>query len=397
MNPIRLTGALALAAALLVAAPAGAAQISVSGSTFSVVASGWTDDDIVVWQATDRIYVSNLGGGLSTAPGLACSPTVSGLSCPAAGVARITIDSGGGNDSAENATSLPSRLYGGSGRDTLIGGRGIDVLDGGTGADDMWGGPGQDRVDYGSRTSPVRVGIGGGRYDGEEGEEDAVEYDVESVTGGSGADTLYGNGDVNRLDGGPGADEIHGGDASDFITGGPGDDVMYGEGGFDTFYADAVADGADVFHGGSSTWDEVSYAARTASVWVDIDGLADDGAIGEGDDVEPDVERLTGGAGNDSLVGSPDANLISGGNGNDVMSGRDGDDSLYGGNGDDIVWGSNGADAITGGSGVDQLFGGAGMDALNALDAIGGDRLTGGLDSDGCQADVTDVKAECER
>jgi hypothetical protein len=44
----------------------------------------------------------------------------------------------------------------------------------------------------------------------------------------------------------------------------------------------------------------VSYAARTAPVHADADGAAgDDGPDGDGDAIQTDVERLTGGAGDD--------------------------------------------------------------------------------------------------
>ena len=48
----------------------------------------------------------------------------------------------------------------------------------------------------------------------------------------------------------------------------------------------------------------MTYASRTADVSVSINGAADDGEAGEGDDVQSDVENLTGGAGADTLTGS---------------------------------------------------------------------------------------------
>ncbi len=53
-------------------------------------------------------------------------------------------------------------------------------------------------------------------------------------------------------------------------------------------------DGPDVFEGGTGV-DTVFYKFRSTAVTVDLDGFADDGARGEGDNVLADVENLVGG------------------------------------------------------------------------------------------------------
>ncbi|MEY2426502.1 MAG: hypothetical protein QOI61_2074, partial [Actinomycetota bacterium] len=108
-------------------------------------------------------------------------------------------------------------------------------------------------------------------------------------------------------------------------------------------------DGADVIAGGTAT-DSVSYAGRSAAVTVRLDGVANDGEAGEGDDVRADVENVTGGNGNDTLVGSASANRLDGGPGADTVSGGGGDDTLIGG---------SGFDSLDGGDGVDRCDPGA--------------------------------------
>ena len=150
-------------------------------------------------------------------------------------------------------------LAGGRGRDTLAGGDGADVLDGGTqddtlygggdddrfpalpgpdGADVVSGGSGTDTADYRARTTPLTVSLDGQANDGAAGERDLVgryrwdsafpgqESDIESVLGGTAADTLTGDNAGNALTGGAGADVLRGSggeDSLDVVDGAPGD------------------------------------------------------------------------------------------------------------------------------------------------------------------------------
>ena len=98
-------------------------------------------------------------------------------------------------------------LNGGDGVDALQGGEDNDSLQGGAGADVLQGGAGSDLADY-PRTVPVEVSIGDGTNDGEFGELDDGEGDVERLRGGSASDTLTGDEVANVLYGGAGDDEI---------------------------------------------------------------------------------------------------------------------------------------------------------------------------------------------
>jgi Ca2+-binding RTX toxin-like protein len=145
-----------------------------------------------------------------------------------------------------------------------------------------------------------------------------------------------------------GNDWLLGGSGDDDFDGGAGDDVMSGLAGDDSVFSDET-DGADIFNGGEN-YDYVSYAARTtdlmiqvcAAAGVDIGCTADDCACsammsGAGDEQDRivNVEDVTGGEGNDTIMGSEAADSLSGGPGNDALFGLGGPDLLYGESGDD--------------------------------------------------------------
>ena len=90
-----------------------------------------------------------------------------------------------------------------------------------------------------------------------------------------------------------------------------------------------------------------------------------------------EVATVTGGNGNDSLVGTGSADKIYGYDGDDQLFGGAGNDSLYGGNDDDTLQGGAGRDSLDGGSGIDTAdysTSGAGVSVnLGTGAASGGD------------------------
>lgn len=198
------------------------------------------------------------------ASGQADSPSASPTNfayCPKSGVDLIAADLGDEDDSFGGMIyTLPVAVFGGSGGDNLYGGNlddllvgdagpdsldggaGNDVLDGGTGPDRMSGGDvaaypstyGFDLADYSERVAGVTVTLDGRTNDGEPGEGDMVDTNVDDVDGGSGPDILVGN-DLSN--------ELYGENGNDTIDGGPGPDVLAGGGGDDTLQArDGAAD-----------------------------------------------------------------------------------------------------------------------------------------------------------
>jgi Ca2+-binding RTX toxin-like protein len=300
---------------------------------------------------------------------------------------------GSGNDTMLGGAPA-NVLVGGAGEDSLDGEAGNDSLDGGTGADELTGGAGTDTVTYAGRSASLVVTLDGLAGDGEPGEDDTINTDVEAVVGGSGDDQLTGGPAVDTLSGGPGADTLRGEAGGDTLNGDDGDDVLEGGAGSDT-------------HAGGAGLDAADYSARTVNVTVDLDGAADDGETAENDNVRPDVERLLGGAGDDTLTGNNGANVLSGGAGLDLLDpGRGTGDLVLGGTDTDTVTyaartapvvadldgvaddGEAGeADTIetdvenlVGGAANDRLTGGAGVNVLNG--GSGNDVLDGGSGSD---------------
>ena len=106
--------------------------------------------------------------------------------------------------------------------------------------------------------------------------------------------------------------------------------------------------------------------SHTGGVNITLDGQANDGSPGEGDNVASDFEHIdgtgaddvfTGSAGNDGFSGGGGADLIHGGDGADDLAGDGGGDRVFGDAGNDIVEGTNGADIVDGGPGADQIYG----------------------------------------
>jgi hypothetical protein len=184
-----------------------------------------------------------------------------------------------------------------------------------------------------------------------------------TINGGPGNEAvLEGRGGHDTINGGPGNDALFGGDGNDILAGGDGDDYLEGFGGLSPTEPQSTG-GTDVYAGGPGK-DYLDYAGRTEPLLLSMDGVADDGASGEGDNVGVDVEQVRGGEAADTLTGSPAANWLDGWAGDDQIHGGAGEDSLFGRTGDDRVAGEDGQDTIEGGDGNDRVDGGAGVDVI---------------------------------
>jgi Ca2+-binding RTX toxin-like protein len=301
------------------------------------------------------------------------------------------IEHGGEDNDSLDGGAAPG-CSGGAGDDQLMGDGGDDSLCGGPGPssgsdnDVLSGGPGEDHAWY-VRVGNVSVSLDNATGDGQAGESDNVAADIEDLTTGSGNDVLTGNEARNVLDGGAGSDALSGlggndvlmdsgGDtAGDRLDGGDGDDLL------------AAGPGPDVYIGGDGEDGVTDYAGRTAAVVATLDGVADDGVAGEGDNLGTDVEDVSGGSGADTITGNAADNQLDGGAGDDSISGADGNDGLAGGAGRDV---------IDGGAGRDALEGGAGSDTMKTQDgATDSSNCGGGTDS--AQVDARDDTAgNCE-
>jgi hypothetical protein len=175
-----------------------------------------------------------------------------------------------------------------------------------------------------------------------------------------------GGDDVVR--GGIGSDLLYGSDGDDVVDGGPGDDYLEGVPG--GAVDEPITHGRDVYAGGGGD-DSLTYEGRSEDLVLTPDGVADDGAPGEGDNVGADITTVWGGHGADTMLGNAARNIFEGGEGDDELAGREGDDRLAGGPGADRVLGDAGQDVLGGDDGGDLLVGGPGVDAFWGDEVLG--------------------------
>jgi Ca2+-binding RTX toxin-like protein len=391
--------------------------------------------------------VLNGGGGIDTA---SYSNAIGPITASLAGTAT-----GDGADTLlgfENLTGSPqndvltgdaavNELDGLGGDDSLTGAGNNDTLTGGLGARDV--------TSYQGAPALVTVNLTAGTATGGDGAD--LLNTIEDVTGSAFGDSLTGDGAANILIGLGGDDTLAGALGNDTLTGGDGlrDVASYaaasggvvvnlgaaapqatGADGSDTLSTiedvtgsaqndDLTGDaGSNILTGGGGT-DIANYSARTDALSLSPDGVANDGAALESDNIAIDIENLTAGSGNDTLFSGTPNNLLIGGLGVDTASygnaaagvtvslaapgaqntvghGTDtlqGFENLTGSPQPDTLAGDALANVINGGAGADPaLSGGLGNDTV--LGGLGDDLLDGGVpavaDGGAAQIDTLD-------
>jgi Ca2+-binding RTX toxin-like protein len=190
------------------------------------------------------------------------------------GTTKVIAWMGDGNDDVIITTNITfgTELHGEDGNDSLRAGNGNDTIHGGgdddqiagrTGTDDMEGDSGNDTVVYTSYTGNINVSLDGVDNDGLSGENDGVEQ-FENIEGGTGNDTLTGDGNRNFLYGDSGDDSIRGGGGNDDLVGVAGNDTLKGEDGDDFLFAqfsdvDTVIGGSGIDSGTTDAIDVVTW------------------------------------------------------------------------------------------------------------------------------------------
>jgi Ca2+-binding RTX toxin-like protein len=273
------------------------------------------DNDLIVYENLSGSLIFNdvvpVSGDCS--PGVPGSPSdTTGRTCPAAGLTHLSVAVGDGdNEVIAVGSDHALRISGlGAEHNSFDGSPHDDVLIGSNNDDQLMGQNGSDEI----------VGNGG-------------------------SDDLFGHGGNDDLLGGTGTDRMKGGEGGDDMSGGAGSDTV-----------------------------DYDDAARDSGVSVDLDGLADDGADLEHDNVNIDVENVLGTQHSDTLT-APAGDVTNG------LIGRGGHDELSGGGGDDTTLaGGDGIDQIAGGDGNDLLYGGPGIDTLSG--GADNDVLSGDEDND---------------
>jgi hemolysin type calcium-binding protein len=109
--------------------------------------------------------------------------------------------------------------------------------------------------------------------------------------------------------GGPGNDSLYSTTGPATLEGGDGDDELYPDD--NPYSSSTVTPGPDVIAGGPGV-DKVWYIGHASGVQVSLDGAANDGGVGEVDNVQTDVEAIVGSRSDDVLVGSDANNVFEG-------------------------------------------------------------------------------------
>ena len=259
----------------------------------------------------------------------------------AANIPPLTIPGTPANESFYGGADTDS-LAGAAGNDRILGNDGNDTINGGAGNDTLDGGLGTDTLTYAGITGGVTISLG---------------VTTPQVTGGAGTDTIA---NFENLVGGSGHDSLTGDAGNNNIQGGAGNDTI--EGGA----------GDDVLDGGADT-DTLSYAGATAGITIRLTQTTPQATGGVGTDTIANFENVTGGSGNDVLVGTSLANVIIGGAG---------DDQVTGGLGNDTIDGGPGNDTLDGGSDVDWLVYTSATAGVTISLAVLGTQVTGGAGND---------------
>ena len=384
----------AVLTAFLAAAPSAfGAEAGKTGDTIVITGTDASERIDVSFDAGEGNYViedldpSDVG---FTAPCTEDDDDNQNAQCPAAGTARFVVNLGGGIDGVQftllDANALPAQvdggpgddcgfvnltgttkddqISGGEGEDCIEGFGGEDTLNGDAGADpDILGGGGNDTIDGGAGNDGFNVVDGGAGDDTVRGGS-GDDY----LTGAGGEDTIRGDAGNDTLLGNADIDHLFGGDDNDSIQGDAGADDTHGENGNDVLFAGAP-DQADVLDGDEGI-DSIDYFDRsgTEPVSVTLDGQANDGAPGEGDNVL-DAEDVDGGGADDTLRGSDSSEFS-------IMRGNGGNDTITPGSLEDVVFGGNGDDTVETRDGfTDRIACGRGTDTVtaDALDIVAPD------------------------
>lgn len=173
---------------------------------------------------------------------------------------------------------------------------------------------------------------------------------------GYGDDTATAEAGDLHFQGGSGDDVLIGGAGDDELSAGPGSDHLRGRGGDDLLIDDGLNE-RDSFSGGRGV-DELWYLHQLEpDLRLTLDGIANDGMVGENENIPSDFERITLGDGDDTFVGDDRPTTVFTGKGDDELTGGAGRDRLYGEIGEDVfhttdghvdrIWGGNGEDDAT--------------------------------------------------
>jgi Ca2+-binding RTX toxin-like protein len=337
-----------------------------------------------------------------------------------------TLDGGDGND-VINGGDEYDNIDGGAGDDNIFAGDDDDDIHGGDGDDLIYAEEGDDHIWGDGGSDSLLGGEDDDTYyfdDATSDESDVLEESEDSSGGIDLLDFSNMNDDVTiNLNLGIGSSthrtmELANPDYFEHVTGGNGDDsisdnlnenILIGGPGHDTYYFGAATDWPyqyDIVEeqnsGGVDTLD-FSDLPSNDDLTADI-GFPRDPDSGfsrpviavhntrtlntSSDLLDQYFENITGGDGDDLIIGNTADNGLIGNPGVDVIEGRTGDDYIHGSEGDDLLYGEEDEDTIHGGDGEDTIWGNSEDDTIYGDD--GNDIIEGNDDNDYIEGNAGD-------
>ena len=250
---------------------------------------------------------------------------------------------GGAGDDVLLGNALDNRFQGGAGHDYMNGYAGSDILFGGDG-NDIYAFTAASSLEADSILESTATT--GGR---DELRFTTLNTSVIVDLSSTATQSVHLNRTL-RINSGVAFETVYGGSTHDSLTGNSLDNILVGGGGSDSlrglagndtyaFGATTSAESDAVIEAAGGGVDLITFASVTANVYVNL-------GITTNQVVHPNrvlrlsagnvIENLTGGSGNDTLIGNALSNVLRGGAGDEVLWGRAGNDWLIGGTGDDI-------------------------------------------------------------
>lgn len=214
------------------------------------------------------------------------------------------------------------------------------------------------------------------------------------LMGGDGGDTINGSDTgYDVLVDGIGNDTLNAGAKDDELINSDGLDHIYGEEGSDLLQTSTLCDG-DVIGGGSGAgeWNTASWAQLTDDYPNGVGVNLADGSFGNRSSSGPSCSSGLGTVSNiDGLEGSKFRDGLTGGGGNNTLLGRNMGDWLNGGAGNDTLTGWTQPNDQADSDDNDEFTGGDGNDTIYARDDVGDVSVSCGAGNDSAQLDYSAV------
>ncbi|WP_322867140.1 Hint domain-containing protein [Aquicoccus sp. G2-2] len=274
-----------------------------AGAGDDLVHGGAGNDEIYGFEGSDTVFGGDGDDTINTRTSLGtgvpdegyADSHGSGLSYPADTDPendRDSVEAGAGNDSILTGDD-DDTISGGSGDDTVDAGFDDDSVQGDTGEDWLEGNEGSDTLEGGADADTVYgdVAPSNANYAGyvpyelaNDGSDDAPDNNADSLSGGAGDDSLYGQDDDDTLRGGDGADLLDGGIDNDALYGGEGADTLIGGAGDDYL---ELAEGDSAEGGAGDDTFRITDLGEAGSDGITVVG-------GEGDETAGDTLEFGG-------------------------------------------------------------------------------------------------------